>query len=139
MSKQIRDTQEQKYWTPFNPRPKRTYFKPFEPSMIVPDRNMTISVIMSKYAGGQHRGLEPQYTDPEMMDMVQGIDARKLCISELHERINENKEKIRRYQRNLQLQEKIRLEKEATIAQQKYRDELTAQILKEQKETPNKH
>lgn len=134
------ELQEEKYcYSAIDPRPARTYYKPFQPSMIVPDRNMEISQIMSKYAGGQHRGLQPQYTDPEMMDMIQGIDARKLSICELHERINQNKQNIAQIQKNLQKQENARLQKEAEIAQQKYRDELSAEIQKELKETPKTH
>lgn len=131
--------EKQYSYSQLNPRPARKNWPVFEPSMIVPDRNMTISVIMSKYAGGQHRGLEPQYTDPDMMDMVQGIDARKLSICELHERINENRNRITQMQRDLQSQQQAKLQKESELAQQKYREELTAEILKEQKEIPQKH
>lgn len=107
--------------------------------MIKPDRNMDISVIMSKYSGGQYRGLEPQYTDPDMMDMIQGIDIRKLSICELHQRMDENRANIRRMQANLQKQEDFKKLKEAEAAQKKYRDDLKAELKKEMQEIPEKH
>lgn len=122
-----------------NPRPAKQG-KKFPPSQVVPDRNMSISVIMKKYAGGQHRGLQPQYTDPEMMDHVQGIDARKLSMCELHERINENKNKIRDIQFKLQQQERQKQIAEAQRLQEKYRSDLELEIRnKLAKETTLKH
>lgn len=132
--------QEKQYcYSPINRRPRQSIFKEFEPTIIVPDRNMSISVIMSKYAGGQHRGLDPIYTPPDMMDMIQGIDARKLSITELHQRIDENRLKIKNMQTILQKQEQARLQREADIAQQNYREKIKQELQMELKEVPKMH
>ena len=134
-----RKTEKQYVYSRLHPRPLRTGYNEMSPSIVVPDRNMEMSVIMKKYAGGQHRGLQPNYVDPEMMDMVQGIDARKLSICELHQRIDENKQRIRALQNNIQLQEQRKRVKEAEIAHQKYREQIASELKKELEGGAQKH
>jgi len=130
----VKGTEKKPYaFSVLNPRPSRKNSRKYPPSPVVPDRNMTMSVIMQKYAGGQHRGQQPHFTDPEMMDYVQGIDARKLSMCELHQRITENKKRLETIQTELQVQQMEKQRIENQRLQEKYREQIRNEVKNELK------
>lgn len=55
-------------------------------SMTVPDQTMSLQTILTRFAHGQMpTGFEPQYHDDIDLQFNQGIDLRKLDLSEIHD------------------------------------------------------
>jgi hypothetical protein len=101
----------------------------YQPSIVVPDATLSLAQILGKHAGGQYRGLDPVFTDPEMMEFKQGIDARKMTLLELHEMRLDNQREISKIRTEIQQTELAAREAKAQKERESWKQQIIEQTL----------
>ena len=124
-------------YSPLNFKPRHRKIN-YSPSIVVPDVNLSLPQILNRYAGGTFPGKTPEYTDETLMDLKQGIDARKLSLFELHQMREQNAKQILKLRTEIQNAETEKRKKEAEAAQAAMREQMKKEIENELK-NPTKH